>query len=800
MCNGQVLDPNFDNARHFTADMGKGNKVRRKRKLSQKAAKKKRRRQNSRVREPSGILAPTLHMLRNPFEDLSHEQRRMLIEGIARNSEKKYQEALSELRAILRRHHPLLLLSHMSYYGLNVAVDETSGITKLDSDCEIFPFHVEMLLALSLQIVPDELSGDPFRPEVLTQVRDLVTTLCDAHNIRQFDPGRVDLPDHEKAVAQAQFLMRGATQAVRNWGYHSQIKRIARELYRPFDAQLLEARGFSVSDVFDVFEAIVVEVESRQTAHRRTLVDLFRSSGTDRVLLVENYHELIGLDSQQAERFVEHVNVEQTPLDMVRTMIIAHYDLRLPSVYTFLASALAEPLSLGDGRVNAILKKFALSWGGLSEYETEHLHLANPVWEKPLIRLGDHQYYCALPVSFFSFVIPCMEAVLSSFAAEVSDRRAEYLESKVAEIVESRFPGADIKKNFKWSEDGTNYETDVIAFIDSFALVIECKSGKVTPAALRGAPDRLRKHIQELLINPNLQSLRLKNRLEFLGSHPKVADPIRGDIGYDLGHVRKVVRVSVCLESFGLIQSSLKRLEETGWLPTDFVPCPTMNLADFETVFDLLEHPVQILHYLIRREVIEGTFGYLANEPNLLGMYLTTLFDIGDSEPGVEVMLTDLSAPLDTYYESLDAGVTLEKPRPAISPLFASIFCQLERRGTARWTEIGVALNMFSPDDQRRIAKMVSKLEKGVHRNWRRQGHKNTVIRIPSRASSYALAYVMFKNGNAHERWEFMEHAAGAALESDHVQTVIVIGKNIDRDDAAYHAIALCGRSEEPSE
>ena len=218
-----------------------------------------------------------------------------------------------------------------------------------------------------------------------------------------------------------------------------------------------------------------------------------------------------------------------------------------------------------------------------------------------------------------------------------------------------------------------------------------------------------------------------------------------------------------------------------------------MNLADFETIFDVLEHPVQILHYLMKREAIEASVGYLANELGLLGLYLTTLLDFGDVEPGVEVALTDMSDPLETYYNSLDAGVTLEKPRPAISPLFASIFSQLEQRGAARWTEIGVALNMFSPDYQRRITRMLAKLEKRVHKNWRRQGHKNMVICIPSRASSYALGYVMFKNGTANERWDFMENAAATALEPDHVQTVIVIGRNIDQDDAAYHAIALFG-------
>ena len=779
--------------RHTITDMSKNNRARRKRKLAQKAAQKKRRRERSKARGQRQTLAPTFHKFPNPFDGLSDEQRQLAVEEIAKKSDEKYQEALSDLRAILQRRHPLLVLSHMSCYGLSVGVDETAGVTKLDSDFEILQFHVEFLQALSLQIEPREMSGEPFGPDVLIQAWDNVKTLCELHNFRRFSPARVALPDDEKTVALVQERIRGVTRAVRNWGYHSQVKRIARELYQPFDAQLLEAKGFSASDVLNVFEAMVTEVESRHTAHIKALAGVFRSSGTDRRRLVENYHTLIGLGKEEAKRFVEDVNVEETPLDSVRAMVIAHYDLRLPRVYTFPAAELAESVGLDEDRVSSILDEYALGWGALNGYETEHLHLSNPVWEKPLLNLGDGEYFYVLPGSFFSFVIPCMESVLSPFAAAVSDRRAEYLESKVVEIVERQFPTSNTQRNFKWIENGTTYETDLIAFIDSFALVIECKSGKVTPPALRGAPDRLRKHIQDLLIEPNLQSSRLKTRIEFLSSNPTAADPIRQEIGYDLSKVRKVVRVSVCLEDFGTMQSSLKQLEDTGWLPTDFVPCPTMNLADFETVFDVLEHPVQILHYLIKREAIETSVNYLADELDLLGLYLTTLLNIGDVEPEVELSLTDMSAPLDAYYNSLDAGVTLTKPQPAISPLFASIFSQLEQRNPARWTEIGVALNMFSPDEQNRFTKKLVKLKKRVHRSWTTPGHENMLILIPPKASSYALAYVMFKDGNAGERRQFMEHAAATALEPDHVQTAVVIGKNIDRDPAAYDAIALIG-------
>ena len=223
--------------------MGKNNTARRKLKLPQKAAQKKRQREKSKGGGKSRTLAPNLHTFPNPFAGLSDDQRRLAIEELAKKSEVQYQEALSDLRKILRRHNPLLLLSIMTSYGLGAPVDKTTGVTKLDSDFEIYPFHVEILQALSLQIEPADLSGAPFGPDVSTQVCEKIKTLCVAQNFRRFDPDGADLPDDEKTVALAQQLIRGATQAVRNWGYHSQIKRIAREFYCPLDAQLLEARG-----------------------------------------------------------------------------------------------------------------------------------------------------------------------------------------------------------------------------------------------------------------------------------------------------------------------------------------------------------------------------------------------------------------------------------------------------------------------------------------------------------------------------------------------------------------------------
>ena len=150
-----------------------------------------------------------------------------------------------------------------------------------------------------------------------------------------------------------------------------------------------------------------------------------------------------------------------------------------------------------------------------------------------------------------------------------------------------------------------------------------------------------------------------------------------------------------------------------------------------------------------------------------------------------------MSAPLDHYYTSADAGVALAKPRPKISPLFASILTELERSGNPGWSEIGVALSMYSPDDQAKIASMLAAREKRLRKKRKTAARHDILIRIPSKASSYALVCVMFENETADQMRELMQHAAMTAFRTRHVRSVVVIGRDIDRPSAAYRAIAL---------
>lgn len=766
--------------------MGKNN---RKRRAKKQAKKRKREKNRRKMEQKDKSIAPVFQVMPNPLEGLPDDARKQVIKGIAENSEKVYQESLSKIKEILTTYDPIILLSILASYGLTVPVGD-DGLTKKDSEFDIKQAHIELCQAFALQIDPSNLKRNPFGPDVVQEIWEALPALMEAHYTRRLSEPNDDATDDEKAVNLVQQLIRGNTQMVRNWGYFSQVSYISKEIYESFDKQLKDKYGFTASDIIELFKYLLNKIEEMNTKRFQDLKQLYQITGKQE--LVYKYHELIGQQAVDAERFINGVEIGSLDRKSLFSMLMSHYDLRLPDNYIFSVKQISNNLGIDEAATKGILEEFAYSFGELEEHDTEHIYLSNPVWLRPLIRIEGDKYFCAIPQLFFSFVIPALEKLIETLGKkELSDRRADYLENKVAEIIHRRFPESNTVSGIKWTLNGVEYETDLITFIDSHALIVEAKSGKITEPALRGAPDRLKKHIGEILVEPNLQSKRLKRRLLELISNPDTDDDLRDKLPIDLNTIHKVVRISVSLEDFAMLQANVSQLKDTGWLPDDFEPCPTMNLADFETLFDFLVHPVQIIHYLERRQELEGVIDFMGDELDLMGLYIDTLFNIGDIEPGTDFIITEKSAPLDAYYNSRDAGIDIPKPEPKISMLFSEIFKQLEHRKTQRWTEIGVILNRFSPDDQQKLVKMVATLKNNVKKNWSVEGHKNTAVFVPPKASEYALCYLVYNNNNSHRRKDFIDEAAIHGLKENHAKQCIVIAKNMDQDSLAYHFIGL---------
>lgn len=778
--------------------MGKDNKARRAEKKNRKIKKLKKLKAQQEYKSitKSNQSSPVFTMLDNPLDHLTDDQRKDLVREISETNKKKFYELLNIIQDLLKTHDPITLLAIISGYGLSVGAGDT-GVQSNEGRALITQSHVEMLQALLLQIPKRDWGANPVAPDVVQKGFDTLTELGRAFSFSRMNSGRLDASAKDKAIDDIQSLVRSNTQTVRNWGYYSQVLNISTELYSYFDEILLDKLGFSATNIIEIFNFMLRTMENSLTERHVTLRQLKAIKRPKELIL--KYHELIGQGQEEADQFIEVVGISKLSIKRLFLMLLGHYDLGMSDSFYFTVESVSSNSGINFENTKLVLDYFSYSPGDLETHKTEFLFLDNPVWNKPIVK-DEKAYFCPMPQLFFSFVLSSLDELIEKINKDkLHDRRANYLEEKIEEIVKRRFPEALTVSSVKWRVAEKQFETDLITFIDSHAIIIEAKAHKISKSALRGAPDRIKRHIKEILVEPSIQSKRLENRLNELRLDATISDELRDRLPVDLSSIHKVLRVSVSLEDFASLQANFSRFIDTEWLPEDFYPCPTMNLADFETLFDFLEHPVQIIHYLQRRTELEGRVCFLGDELDFMGLYEMTLFNLGSmqSEDKTEIIITEMSAPLDKYYTSRDEGIMIEKPRPKISKLFNDIFRKLEERSTPQWTEIGVLLNMFSPNDQLKLASAVEMLKKGVNRTWQKEGHKNAIIYVPPEASEYALAYVLFKNGNAHRRYEFVENAAASGLEPEHVKSCLVIAKNIDQDDRPYHYISLCKSSDD---
>lgn len=140
---------------------------------------------------------------------------------------------------------------------------------------------------------------------------------------------------------------------------------------------------------------------------------------------------------------------------------------------------------------------------------------------------------------------------------------------------------------------------DVAIRVDTTLFLVEAKSGRVSWPALRGAPERTVRDINELIVAASNQSARLAQRLGEELNGTRTADPLNFPIA--LEGLRSVVRLSVTLHDFATLQSIPRLVVDAGLAEGAQRLAPCISLADFEAVAELLDSPHILLHYQSRR-------------------------------------------------------------------------------------------------------------------------------------------------------------------------------------------------------
>jgi hypothetical protein len=447
--------------------------------------------------------------------------------------------------------------------------------------------------------------------------------------------------------------MRVATQTVRNWGYYEQVKAIARDLMTPIDDRFASVLGFRATDLVSIFDHLFHEWQRRLNEHWDRLRGMMGAKTMREA--VTSYHAAFPSLKNTPDQFIEEMRQRGADLQTLKVMLMSHADLRLPEVSTFRSSEIAAAIQRPEEVVARSLDALSLRFGELHDANIEHFFMSNPIWTKPIIKLGVGSYFCVMPQLFFAFLLETLHALLRPHDAlriAYDLRRSEYLETRVQELFSRGFL---TQRSHPISNGITPIGANSLRAISLSRLTRSCCWWKQSPDECprkRGAPDRLGNVIDSLLVAPSIQSKRLEDAILAAQRGEVGTEEFQRAFPADLTQIHRVVRLSVALEDVGFLQTRVNSLNSAGYVPQDLLVAAAATIADLEVVFEILTSEAARIHYWIRRSEWEGRADYMADEIDLLGVYLKTGLDLGDLEFGpAHLVFIGESKAIDDYYE-----------------------------------------------------------------------------------------------------------------------------------------------------
>jgi hypothetical protein len=709
----------------------------------------------------------------NPFIDLTFDEIENIFTTISEDAENKFQEYLEELNKMLSEINPFHLISVISQYGLleGRSIDDE----RICSENEIEQSHVELLQALSLKFLK---ISDRIKFAIDAQIQriiDILPELNRAYLKKRMAQIKKAKTKEEKAIIFLQERVRAHTQIVRNWGYYSAVITISKDIYKNVDQIFLNLYGVSATTLIELFEYLKENYEDNINVYINKIMNVFSEEKIE--CAVNVYYKLFGLDLNDAQRFAEYLCAKKFSMEESKCLIYSHSQLKTVEMFYIDPASANITKQFPNSCFEKILDNLSITFGDLNELPVEYIFLANPVWRKPLIKIKEKKYFCCMPQMFSSHIFRILDALgetHNGFAEIISKHRSDFLEKEIEVLFKKAFTGSKVFCNYKWKvTKDLEYETDLIVSYDTFLIIIEAKSGKITQEALRGAPDRLKNDLNKVLIEPALQSQRLYERI--------LKNDIPENFPFNLSNTRNILRISISLEDFATVQSNISILYETGWVDNSIMLPPTFSIADLQVVFDILPTSSFRLHYIKRRAELERHKRYFGCEIDLLGAYIESSFDFGNYEFNTEpIFFTETSKKIDDYYIMSEKG-NPPKPELKITRWWNDIIIRLEERSTLGFSEVALALLNYSYDKQQEIIKLFENVKNNCFIGYATPNCQNSVITTANDEIDTSMVFLAYRGVQESERHILANNIKDQAFSvNDKIKRVVVFGFNVD--------------------
>jgi hypothetical protein len=325
----------------------------------------------------------------------------------------------------------------------------------------------------------------------------------------------------------------------------------------------------------------------------------------------------------------------------------------------------------------------------------------HPVTRLPVLKVR-HGFLVPCPTSLFEALRPRMEDALHSQPGlwdRYDHHRATWVEKAATDRLASALPGSRSWTGIGWASPEDDSDVDGLVGCDDFAARLQCKAGRISPPARRGAPS-MAEDIQAVINSAAQQHERLADALALhdgsaLGFTTQQVDVLGAGL---------TVEVVVCLDDVTVWSTETHKLRRLVSLPnTPQLPW-VLSLTDLMAVTDVLQG-AQLVHYVTRRLRLENEGRVSAHdELDWLGNYINDgLFfdDHFEREDAPDVVrLLSYTGQFDSWYFSRAGMTTRTVARPAqpIPRSLRDLLDRLSRDRPPHW--LTASLLLLNGDDE----------------------------------------------------------------------------------------------------
>ena len=547
-----------------------------------------------------------------------------------------------------------------------------------------------------------------------------------------------------------QFLIRTHELIVRNPAYQHHHYEVIQHLFAPFEKELTNKIGFTAQDAINLTKASSQLVYEKLYNRRNKAISEFKRIKEG----ISSYRlnsEMPQWCDEQSKAFIEELSklTEQELEKRLQNRSVAWTFLGFGETTSFSVKELSDFSGINEISTAAFLKLLALDFGCVPQ----DFYVPSPVHQlkkQPLVVYAG-KYLCPSPILLDWAIQPLLENTLKSSEDGVWQRyerhRHDYLLSKSLSLLAGVMPDALIKRNLEYDivENGTtkSVELDGLVICDSILFLIEAKAGSITEPARRGAPDRLKAHLKELLAKAHSQGIRAKKYIKessspvFREQHTKTKFTLSREAFKD------IYLISLLLEPLGHLTSTIHAQTDLDVFEREDLPW-MINIYELMVIADCIDYPPMLPHYIKRRlRITKQGFLEACDELDLFGYYLCEGLFFKDKSaiaPADFMTLNTYTTEFDSYYfYKMGARKTpAPKPKQKMSEEFRHLLNSIELTKMEGRVGVAMALLDLGGDARKEVIDKISELK----RRLRKDNNVHNMHLIIKDDDGFCFAYV----------------------------------------------------------